>query len=121
MHPGVKYGHSDPNADPCGYRSQIVWKLAQRYYRVDNLYQELADNCPPKNVRPKEVDLIALLEAGELDYIFIYKSVALQHQMPYVELPEQINLKTTKYTDFYATATFDVTGKEPGEMITQVG
>jgi len=121
LRPDVEYGHSDPNADPCGYRSQIVWKLAEKYYGVDNLYQKLADNCPPKNVRPKETDLIALLEVGELDYIFIYKSVALQHQMPYVELPEQINLKSTKYADFYATASFDVTGKEPGEMITQIG
>jgi molybdate/tungstate transport system substrate-binding protein len=41
--------------------------------------------------------------------------------MPFVELPEQINLKTTKYSDFYATAFFDVTGKEPGEMIRQIG
>ncbi|MBL5980996.1 molybdenum ABC transporter substrate-binding protein [Petrotoga sp. 8T1HF07.NaAc.6.1] len=121
LRPDVEYGHSDPNADPCGYRSQIVWKLAEKYYKVDNLYKKLADNCPPKNVRPKETDLIALLEAGELDYIFIYKSVALQHRMPYVELPEQINLKSTKYADFYATASFDVTGKEPGEMITQIG
>ncbi|HBT51468.1 MAG TPA: tungstate ABC transporter substrate-binding protein WtpA [Petrotoga sp.] len=121
LHPDVEYGHSDPNADPCGYRSQIVWKLAEKYYGVDNLYQKLSDNRPLKNVRPKETDLIALLEAGELDYIFIYKSVALQHQMPYVELPEQINLKSTKYADFYATASFDVTGKEPGETITQVG
>ncbi|PNR94211.1 molybdenum ABC transporter substrate-binding protein [Petrotoga sp. HWH.PT.55.6.1] len=121
LRPDVEYGHSDPNADPCGYRSQIVWKLAEKYYKVDSLYKKLADNCPPKNVRPKETDLIALLEAGELDYIFIYKSVALQHRMPYVELPEQINLKSTKYADFYATASFDVTGKEPGEMITQIG
>ncbi|PNR97982.1 tungstate ABC transporter substrate-binding protein WtpA [Petrotoga olearia] len=121
LRPDVEYGHSDPNADPCGYRSQIVWKLAEKYYGVDNLYQKLADNRPLKNVRPKETDLIALLEVGELDYIFIYKSVALQHQMPYVELPEQINLKSTKYADFYATASFDVTGKEPGGMITQVG
>lgn len=121
LRPDVEYGHSDPNADPCGYRSQFVWKLAEKYYEVDNLYQELVDNCPLKNVRPKETDLIALLEVGELDYIFIYKSVALQHKMPYVELPEEINLKTTKYADFYKTVTFEVTGQEPGEMITQVG
>jgi len=121
LRPDVEYGHSEPNADPCGYRSQIVWKLAESYYKVNNLYQKLADNCPPKNIRPKETDLIALLEAGELDYIFIYRSVALQHHMPFVELPEQINLRTTEYADFYSTATFDVTGKEPGEMITQVG
>jgi len=25
---GVIYGHSDPNADPCGYRTLMVWQLA---------------------------------------------------------------------------------------------
>ncbi|MBN1632471.1 MAG: extracellular solute-binding protein, partial [Thermoleophilia bacterium] len=28
----VKWGHSDPDADPCGYRSMMVFQLAQKYY-----------------------------------------------------------------------------------------
>lgn len=121
LRPGVEYGHSDPNADPCGYRSQLVWKLAEKYYQEPGLYSKLVEGCPDRNVRPKETDLIALLEAGELDYIFIYRSVARQHGLPFVELPEKINLKTDKYSDFYATVSFEVTGKKPGEMITQTG
>jgi len=117
----VEYGHSEPNADPCGYRSQLVWKLAEKYYEEDNLYKNLADGCPPKNVRPKETDLIALLEVGELDYIFIYRSVAEQHGMPYVLLPEKINLKTDKYSGFYAQVSYDVSGKKPGEFISKTG
>ena len=31
---GVEYGHSDPNADPCGYRTLMVWQLAEVYYGV---------------------------------------------------------------------------------------
>ena len=26
---GVQYGHSDPNSDPCGYRTMLVWQLAE--------------------------------------------------------------------------------------------
>lgn len=118
---GVEYGHSEPNADPCGYRSQLVWKLAELHYNEADLYQKLRKECPAKNVRPKETDLLALLEAGELDYIFIYRSVAQQHGMPFVTLPDQINLKTNKYSDFYAKAEFDVSGKAPGETITKTG
>ena len=61
---GVQYGHSDPNVDPCGYRTLLSWQLAEKYYKVPGLYQKLVAHCPPQNVRPKETDLIALLEAG---------------------------------------------------------
>lgn len=117
----VEYGHSDPNADPCGYRSQLVWKLAELHYNEENLYQKLSSGCPARNVRPKETDLLALLEAGELDYIFIYRSVAQQHGMPFITLSDKINLKTNEYSDFYAKAKFDVSGKKPGEKITKTG
>src|SRR6056297_532510 len=117
----VEYGHSDPNADPCGYRSQLVWKLAELHYNEENLYQMLSNGCPARNVRPKETDLLALLEAGELDYIFIYRSVAQQHGMPFITLSDQINLKTNEYSDFYAKAKFDISGKKPGEKITKTG
>ncbi|MFO7815201.1 MAG: tungstate ABC transporter substrate-binding protein WtpA [Halanaerobiales bacterium] len=117
----VEYGHSDPNADPCGYRSQLVWKLAENFYNKENLHNDLDKGCPPNNVRSKETDLIALLESGSLDYIFIYRSVAEQHEMPFVILPDRINLKTNKYSDYYKKAEFEVNGKKPGEKITKVG
>ncbi len=117
----VEYGHSDPDADPCGYRSQLTWQLAENYYKEDNLYQKLRNNCPQKNIRPKETDLIALLETGELDYIFIYRSVAQQHGMPFVTLPDKINLKTNVYADYYNQAEFDISGSKPGETVTKIG
>ncbi|MGM0471995.1 MAG: tungstate ABC transporter substrate-binding protein WtpA [Bacillota bacterium] len=117
----VAYGHSNPDADPAGYRSQLTWQLAEKYYDKPGLYDQLDENCPPQNVRPKETDLIAMLESGELDYIFIYRSVAQQHDMPFVTLPEKISLKTNKYADYYRGVSYEVSGKEPGETITKVG
>ncbi len=118
---GVEYGHSDPNTDPCGYRSQIVWQLAERYYHVPGLYKQLKRHCPPKNIRPKETDLIALLEAGEIDYLFIYRSVCMQHKMPFVKLPDQINLGSSKYTSFYQHASIRISGKTPNSFIVKKG
>jgi molybdate/tungstate transport system substrate-binding protein len=118
---GVEYGHSDPNSDPCGYRSQLVWQLAEKYYKLPGLYEKLRAGCPEKNVRPKETDLIALLEAGELDYLFIYKSVAMQHHMPFVTLPVNINLASSKYAGFYKEASIKISGKKPGSFIVQKG
>ena len=118
---GVEYGHSDPNSDPCGYRTLLVWQLAEKYYQVPGLYQKLMEGCPQKNIRPKETDLIALLEVGEIDYLFIYRSVCEQHKMPYVVLPDQINLKSVRYETFYNQAEVKISGKKPGDYILKRG
>lgn len=118
---GVEYGHSDPDADPCGYRTLLVWQLAEQYYGMPGLYNKLMAGCPDKNTRPKETELIALLQSGELDYAFQYRSIARQHNLRFVELPPQINLADIQYQDFYATAEVEAAGSEPGSTQTQIG
>ena len=59
---GVIWGHSDPNLDPCGYRSLMVLQLAEKYYNQPGLYDKLVANRPKKNVRPKSVELVSLLK-----------------------------------------------------------
>ncbi|MCG6971910.1 MAG: tungstate ABC transporter substrate-binding protein WtpA [Desulfobacterales bacterium] len=118
---GVEYGHSDPNADPAGYRSQLVWQLAEKFYKMPGLYKKLTADCPLQNIRPKETDLIPLLEAGQIDYLFIYKSVCEQHHMPFVALPPQISLGSPAYADFYKQARIKISGKKPGTFIEKIG
>jgi len=118
---GVVYGHSNPNADPCGYRTLMVWQLAEKHYNVPGLYQQLDEHCPPENVRPKETDLIALLQSGDMDYAFEYRSIAVQHGLKFVELPDEINLSRVEYADFYKQAQVEVSGKEPGTTIILAG
>jgi len=121
LRPDVQYGHSDPNADPCGYRTILTWKLAEKYYKVPELFKKLDDNMPKKNIRPKEVDLIAMLEAYELDYIFIYRSVAFQHKAKCIILPDEINLKSLDFSDLYRSVSLKISGKKPGEFIEKKG
>ncbi len=118
---GVAFGHSDPNSDPCGYRTMLVWQLAERHYGVPGLFKSLQAACPPRNVRPKETDLMALLEAGEIDYLFIYRSVCLQHHMPLVKLPDAVNLGSAQYADFYRQAAIRISGKTPGTFVVKKG
>ncbi len=118
---GVIYGHSEPNADPCGYRTLLVWQLAERHYDEPGLYAKLDEHCPEEHVRPKETDLIALLQSGDMDYAFSYRSIAVQHGLEFVELPEEINLSRVEHADFYSQAAVALSGSEPGEIITMVG
>ena len=121
LKPEVQYGHSDPNSDPCGYRALLAWQLAEKHYKIEGLYNRLNGKMPAKNIRPKEVDLIALLEAGELDYIFIYRSVSEQHQAKYIILPDEINLKSPEWASFYQAASLKITGEKPGEWVEMKG
>jgi molybdate/tungstate transport system substrate-binding protein len=116
----VAFGRSDPNADPCGYRAVLTAKLAEKFYKKNNLASELL-NKDKKYVRPKETDLLALLEAGAIDYIFLYRSVAEQHGLKYVILPNEINLKSAKFADFYNKVEVKISGKKPGKFITKKG
>jgi molybdate/tungstate transport system substrate-binding protein len=118
---GVIWGHSDPNLDPCGYRSLMVLQLAEKYYEVTGLYERLIANRPKENVRPKSVELVSLLQTGNMDYAWEYRSVAVQHELKFVELPDQINLGNYKYDTFYKKAAVEVTGQKPGTTLTKKG
>jgi molybdate/tungstate transport system substrate-binding protein len=117
---GVNYGRSDPDQDPCGYRTLMVWQLAEAHYDSPGLYDKLYE-AEGDVMRPKSVDLIALLESGDLDYAFEYTSVAAQHSLNHVALPPEINLASEDFRDFYATAEVEISGASPGETIVQVG
>ncbi len=116
----VAFGRSDPNADPCGYRAVLTVKLAEKHYRIPGLAAKLLAK-DRKYLRPKETDLLALLEAGEIDYIFLYRSVAEQHKLKRLLLPDEINLKKPELSGFYKTASVEISGKKPGTKITKKG
>ena len=118
---GVVWGHSDPNLDPCGYRSLMVLQLAEKFYKNPGLYDRLVANRPKENIRPKSVELISLLTTGNMDYAWEYLSVAVQHKLKYVKLPDDINLGNYKFDSFYKQAKVEVTGKKPGTFITRTG
>jgi molybdate/tungstate transport system substrate-binding protein len=118
---GVSWGHSDPNLDPCGYRSLMVLQLAEKHYKQPGVSDKLMANRPQQNIRPKSVELISLLQTGHMDYAWEYLSVAVQHGLRYIVLPDAINLGNYQYDDFYAQAVVKVTGKEPGTFMDMKG
>jgi molybdate/tungstate transport system substrate-binding protein len=116
----VIYSRSDPDADPCGYRTLFTFMLAEKYYNKTGL----SDKFVSKNkdyIRPKEVDLVALMESNAIDYMFQYKSVAIQHGLKYLELPKEINLSDPSMNDIYSSVNTDVAGSKPGTKMNVTG
>ncbi len=116
----VVYGRSDPDSDPCGVRSVLVTILAEIRYDHPGLSEKLLSRHR-NMIRPKETDLIALLKTNTLDYIFLYRSVAQQHGLEYVRLPDSLNLRVPALNDWYAQARTETRGSLPGETITETG
>jgi len=114
---GVIWGHSDPNLDPCGYRALMVLQLAEKYYKKPGLYDKVIANRPIENIRPKSVELVSLLQTGNMDYAWEYLSVAVQHGLKYVTLPDEINLGNYKYDHLYEQAVVKVKGTKPGTFM----
>ncbi len=117
----VVWGQADPNLDPCGYRTLMVMQLAEKFYKKPGLYERLLESRKASAIRPKSVELISLLKTGNLDYAWEYLSVAVQHGLKYVKLPDEINLGNSKYDDFYRQAKVRVTGKRPGTWTVKRG
>jgi molybdate/tungstate transport system substrate-binding protein len=120
MRPDVNWGHSEPDADPCGYRSLLVIQLAEKFYADKGLY-ERAMKDPQRAVRQKAIELVAMVESGAMDYAFEYKSVAVQHKLNYVELPPEINLMDPAREKEYSTVSIELSGKEPGQKMNVKG
>jgi molybdate/tungstate transport system substrate-binding protein len=104
----IRYSHSNPERDPAGYWTLIVWQLAERHYNRPGLAARLAAGCPRSLIRPKSVDLISLLQSGELDYYFGYASDARLGDLKFLALPPEIDLGDFSRSADYARARVEV-------------
>jgi molybdate/tungstate transport system substrate-binding protein len=104
LRPEVRTGRADPALDPNGYRTLMVLQLSEKFYRQPGLAARLQAAMPSRYMRPKEADLTALIQAGELDYSFSYYSLAKAAHLRYVDLPPEIDLSDPTRAEWYAQA-----------------
>jgi molybdate/tungstate transport system substrate-binding protein len=114
LRPAIRWGHSDPALDPNGYRTLMVFQLAEKFYRQPGLAGRLDRAIPERNVRPKEADLTALVQAGELDYAWSYLSIARTAGLRHVDLPPEINLSDPARAEVYHQALVKLPGQSRG-------
>jgi len=72
-------------------------------YLINANMTNLNPNTNRLMIREKSVELIAFVQEGGLDYAFEYSSVAKQHDLKYLELPETIDLSSADHKDLYKT------------------
>jgi len=110
----VKFGRHDPDQDPGGYRTLMVWQLAEKYYGIPKLYQKLFG-------AKGNILMDGSLRAGDLDYTFGYKAPAVQNKIKYLALPESINLSSKQFENYYSQAKVEIKGSKQGQTMTVTG
>jgi molybdate/tungstate transport system substrate-binding protein len=126
--PDVKTGIADPRFDASGYRALMAYALSEianknyglfgpmfddqftfpvTIFRGDELttitVPEVLETKPNAHVilRGASIELIALLESGDLDYAFEYESVIQQHGLKMLSLPAEVNLGEQNFEELY--------------------
>lgn len=87
---GVSIGRADSAIAPAGRHALRVLRRASDYYSDQGLSARLLERSTVRYVRPNATELAALLEAGEVDFILEYESVARQYGFRYVPLPADL-------------------------------
>lgn len=108
--PGLRFGRTDPAVDPQGRNIIFTMLLAQRYYHQPHLRQNILG--PIRNPRQifAEPSLLSRLQSGQIDASSGYLSAAVSHHLPYILLPDEINLSNpAMITQWYRRATFSIT------------
>jgi molybdate/tungstate transport system substrate-binding protein len=109
--PGFRFGRTDPLTDPQGLNIIFVMRLAADYYRQP----DLADRILGPMINPRQIflepQMMARLQSGQLDAASAYKIQPLALGLPFIELPEEINLGDASMETRYRLATVTLNGK----------
>ena len=117
----IRIARADPARAPLGYRTQMVWQLAERALARPGLAARLAAASPEALMRGNESDLAALLESGDADAAWCYESLARSLRIPYVRIGDAVDLGSVADSAIYRLATVRIAGDRPGDSITVAG
>ena len=108
--PGVMIGGGNPFLDPGAYRADMIFQLAERKYKIPNLYNDLLEH----QIIPG-VDHSGTALGKKFDFQIVYEHgaqvmAAANPDFRYVNLPDDINLSDPEKNALYAQATVVLPG-----------
>jgi molybdate/tungstate transport system substrate-binding protein len=99
--PGVAIGGGNPFLDPGAYRGPMIFQLAEAYYKVPNLYNNMLEHVVIAGSDPSAPTL-----GKGFDFQFTYEHTAratasANPDYRYVNLPDEVNLSDPAKDAFY--------------------
>lgn len=111
---GVRFGRTDPELDPKGVNTLFMFELAEKYYHKPHLSQTILGSARNTSQVFPEESLVAELETGQTDAVIAYRHEAVEWGMPYISLPDAINLGSEKYANVYKQTSYT---QENGKVV----
>jgi molybdate/tungstate transport system substrate-binding protein len=103
---GFRLGRGDPGLEPKGYRTLFLFDLAEKYYKRPGLAQKILNNPEQPTLIFPEEQLVARLEAGQLDAGIFYRNEVAEHSLPFIGFPRELNLSDPDLDPDYGAATY---------------
>lgn len=114
--PGLRFGRTDPATDPQGQNIIFTMLLAQNFYKQPGLADRILGGYQNPQQIFTETSMLSRLEGGQIDASSGYLSAVSSHHLPFVNLPDEINLSNPDMdAKWYKTVQFSITlasGKE---------
>jgi molybdate/tungstate transport system substrate-binding protein len=103
---GLKFRRTDPELDPNGYYTIIAAKLANLHYDDPSIkHRILGADRNPEQILPEET-LKTALQQGQIDAAVAYRHEAVARGLPYIVLPNEINLGDPAFSNSYREASY---------------
>ncbi len=99
----VKVGISNPAIDPAGVRGWLLLEIAGYLYHNgdENYYTTMIRENGGNITGANAAELVSPLVLGHVDFLFIYRSAALSHNLSFITLPPVLNQGDPLLASFY--------------------
>jgi molybdate/tungstate transport system substrate-binding protein len=117
---GVKLGIGNPVSDPAGLRGWLVLEAAGYLYSGGNqqAYATPLIQSSSNVTGTNAAALVAPLQGGQIQFLFIYKSAAVLDGLKFLTLDSHVNLGSPSLGSFYSQFSYtDSAGKSAGAPI----
>lgn len=94
---------SDPDLDPLGYRAVQLFELAGEKHGIDGFRDEMLSKTYEE---PEEPQLLTGVRSGSRAAAVVYENMAADHDLPFHELPDDLNFSDPEHADDYAAASY---------------
>jgi len=102
--PGFVFRRSDPRTDPGGYRTVFVFQLAERFYGHTGLREQILRG--DDNEEQMFTSSVKSLVDGSVDAAMFYVTIAHDLGLPFIQLPDAIDLSNPALAAQYRTARY---------------
>jgi molybdate/tungstate transport system substrate-binding protein len=92
--PGLRFGRTDPVADPQGRSIIFTMMMAAQLYHQPDLVEKTLGPVTNEQQIFSEPTVLSRLQGGQLDATSAYKTQPGPFRLPYISLPKEINLSS---------------------------